>query len=71
MGTMSFFSGVAGTEEDGHEDDRGAGFDEEFAAVEPVDGGAFQVGIGEEGVPEESDCTEIDCEVESFPGAAA
>ena len=31
-----------------------ARLDEEFAAVEPIDGGAFQVGIGEERVPEES-----------------
>lgn len=37
----SLFSGVAGAEEAGYENDGGAGFDEEFAAVEPVDGGTF------------------------------
>ena len=42
-------------EEGCDEDDGGAHFDENFAAIEPVDGGAFEVGIGEEGVPEESD----------------
>jgi hypothetical protein len=62
---------VAGAEEDGYQDDEGAGFDEEFAAVEPVDGGAFQVRIGEEGVPEEGGGAEVDGEVERFPDAAA
>lgn len=68
---MGFFLGVAGAEEAGYEDDGGAGFDEEFAAVEPVDGGAFQVGIGEEGVVEEGGGGEVDGEVEGFPRAAA
>jgi hypothetical protein len=36
-----FFSGVPCAEDDGHKDDEGAGFDKEFAAVEPIDGGAF------------------------------
>ena len=66
----SFLAGVAGAEEAGYEDDSGAGFDEEFAAVEPVDGGAFQVGVGEEGVVEEGRGGQVDTEVESFPGAA-
>lgn len=38
---MSFLAGVAGAEEHGDEDYECAGFDEEFAAVEPVDGGAL------------------------------
>ncbi len=54
MGTMSFLSGVAPTEQGGYKDDDGAGFDEEFAAVEPIDGVMLKVGIGEQGVPEES-----------------
>ena len=68
---MGFSPGMAPAEQRGYEDDEGAGFDEKFAAVEPVDGGAFQVGGGEERVPEEGDGTEIDGEVESFPSAAA
>jgi hypothetical protein len=36
-----FLAGVAGAEEGSDKDDKCAGFDEEFAAVEPVDGGAF------------------------------
>jgi hypothetical protein len=61
---VGFSSGVAGAEDDGDEDDSGAGFDEEFAAVEPVDGGTLQVGVGEQRVPEEGDGAEIDGEVE-------
>jgi hypothetical protein len=66
----SFFAGVAGSEDCGYEDDGGTGFDEEFAAVEPVDGGASWVGVGEDGVPEEGGGGEVDGEVEGFPGAA-
>jgi len=41
MRAMSFSSGIAPAKEASDKDDYGAGFDEEFAAVEPVDGGAF------------------------------
>jgi len=71
VGAECFLAGVAGAEEAGYQDDGGTGFDEEFAAVEPVDGGAFQVGVGEEGVVEEGGGGEVDREVEGFPGAAA
>jgi len=67
----SFFAGVVGAEDAGYEDESGAGFDEEFAAVEPIDLVMLKVGIGEEGVVEEGEGAEIDGEVESFPGAAA
>ena len=63
-------AGVAGAEEADDHDDGGAGFDEEFAAVEPIDGRAFQVWIGEEGVVEEGGGGQVDAEVEGFPGAA-
>ncbi len=62
---------MAPAEKAGYEDDGGAGFDEQFAAVEPVDAGAFEVGIGEEGVIKEGGGGEVDREVEGFPGAAA
>jgi hypothetical protein len=41
VGETRFFPGESGAEEAGYENDGGAGFDEEFAAVEPVDGGTF------------------------------
>lgn len=65
----SFFAGVMRPDEDGYEDDCSADFDEEFAAVEPVNGRRFQRGVREEGVPEQGDGTEIDGEVESLPEA--
>ena len=58
-------------EEGSDDDDCSAGFDEEFAAVEPVDGGAFQVWVGEEGVPEKSDGGEVDGEMKGFPETTA
>lgn len=66
-----FFAGVLVAKEHGYEDDGGADFDEEFAAVEPVDGVMLQVGVGEERMVEEGDGAEVDGEVESFPEAAA
>lgn len=66
-----FSAGVAGAEKDGHENNEGADFDEDLAAVEPVDGVMLEVGVGEEGVIEEGDSAEVDGEVECFPGAAA
>jgi len=71
LGWVGFFLGVAGAEEGGCQDYDSAGFYEEFAAVEPLDGGAFQVGVGEERVVEEGGSGEVDGEVEGFPGAAA
>lgn len=41
MELVGFFLRVAGAEEARYKNDHGAGFDEEFAAIEPVDGGAF------------------------------
>lgn len=64
-------AGVAPAENDRYGDDRGADFDENFAAVEPVDAMMLEVGVGEERVPEEGHGAEIDREVESFPKAAA
>lgn len=54
-----------------YENNDSANFNENFAAVEPVDGMMLEVGVGEEGVPEEGDGPEIDGEVERFPEAAA
>jgi len=62
---------VAIAEDASDEDDGGAGFDEEFAAVEPINGRVFEAGVGEEGMPEEGDGAEVNGEVESFPEMAA
>ncbi len=66
-----FLAGVVCADEDGYENDGGADFDENFAAVEPVDGMMLEVGVGEEGVPEEGYGAEVNGEVEGFPEAAA
>ena len=66
-GMEGFFAGVAKAEEADGGDEQEAQFDEEFAAVGPVDGLIFQVGIGEEAVPEKGGGGEIDGEVEGFP----
>ena len=66
----SFLASVARAEDADYENDGGAGFDEEFAAVEPIDGGAFQVWVGEEGVVEEGGGGQVDAEVKGFPGSA-
>ena len=68
---VGFFAGVAGAEDCGYQDDCGAEFYEEFAAVQPVYGSTLQVGVGEEAVVEEGGGGEIDGEVEGFPCAAA
>jgi|HubBroStandDraft_6_1064221.scaffolds.fasta_scaffold177780_3 hypothetical protein len=39
--SKGFLPGAAGAEDDGYQDDGGAGLDENLAAVKPVDGGAF------------------------------
>ena len=52
-------------------DDYEAGFDEEFAAVEPVYGRIFQGRVGEEAVPEQGGGGDVDGEVEGFPESAA
>lgn len=62
---------MAEAEEGSEEDEDGTGFDEEFAAVEPVHRGMTEIGVGEEGVPEEGDGAEIDREVEGLPEMAA
>jgi hypothetical protein len=48
-----------------------ARFDKKFAAVEPSYGRVFQVGIGEEAMPEERGGCEINREVKRLPKAAA
>jgi hypothetical protein len=62
-----FLAGVAEAKEADGGDEEEAAFDEEFAAVGPINGLVFQVGIGEEAVPEKSGGGEIDGEVEGFP----
>ena len=52
-------------------DDEQTGFDEEFAAVEPIYGDIFQAGIGEQAMPEKSGGSEINGEVERLPKMAA
>lgn len=66
-----FFARVMGAEKDGYENNEGAHLHEDFAAVEPVDGGALEVRVGEKRVPEERNGAEVDGEVEGFPGTAA
>lgn len=66
-----FFAGVVCAEKDCYENNDSADFDKHFAAIEPVDGMMLEVGVGEEGVPEEGDGAEVDGEVERFPEAAA
>ena len=66
-----FVAGVADAEEADGRDEEEARFDEEFAAVGQINGLIFQVGIGEEAVPEKSRGGEIDGEVERFPKMAA
>lgn len=70
-GCGCLLAGVAPTQERRNKNDGGTGFDEDFAAVEPVDGCTFEVGVGEEGVPEESDGPDVDREVEGLPEMAA
>ena len=70
-GAEGFFAGVAQAEEADRGDQEDAGLDKEFAAVEPVDGSVFQVGIGEEAVPEERGGSEINGEMEGLPKMAA
>ena len=64
-------SGMAEAEQGSEDDEGGTEGDEEFAAVEPVHGGAVEAGVGEEGVPEKGDGAEIDGEVERLPETAA
>src|ERR1700730_7107213 len=52
-------------------DEGEARFDEEFAAIGPIDGGIFQSGIGEQAVPEKRGGCEINREVEGLPKMAA
>lgn len=69
---MSGFSaGVAPPEQADSRDDDKAGFDKEFASVKPVDGIAFQGGIGEETVKKERGRSEVDAEMKRFPKVAA
>jgi len=69
-GVEGLFAGVAQAQQADSGDDEETRLDEEFAAVEPVDGGVFQVGIGEEAVPEECSGSEINGEVEGLPKMA-
>src|SRR5690348_2872809 len=55
--------------QDGDEDE--AALDEELAAVEPVDGIAFERRLGEETMKEKRGCREVDAEVERLPETAA
>jgi hypothetical protein len=66
-----FSSRVAPAKQTGHGDNDEARLDEKFAAVEPVDGIAFQGGIGEKAMKEKCRRSEIDAEVERLPKMAA
>lgn len=66
-----FLAGAVCADEACYENNASANFNENLAAVEPVDGMMLEVGVGEEGVPEEGDGAEVDGEVERFPEAAA
>jgi len=66
-----FFAGIAQAQQADAGDEQQAGFDEKFAAIEPIHGSVFQTGIGEQAVPEKSGGSEINGEVERFPKMAA
>lgn len=66
-----FFAGAAVAEQAAGEDYGGAALHENFAAIEPIDGSALQVRIGEQRVPEERDGPEVDGIVERFPKMTA
>ena len=68
---VAFAYGVAPAEDAGGGDDQEAGFDEELAAVEPINWTVFQGRVGEQAVPEEGGGSDVDREVEGFPKATA
>jgi len=70
-GVEGFFAGEAQAEKADGDNEKKAGFDEEFSAAGPMDGGILQGGIGEEAVPEERGGGEINREVERLPEMAA
>ncbi len=70
-GVEGFFAGMAQAQQADGGDEEQAGFDKKLAAIEPLYGGIFQGGIGEQAVPEKRGGGEINGEVEGLPQAAA
>lgn len=66
-----FSAGMAPAEEADGGDQQEAGFDKQFAAVEPVDGIILQARGGEQAVEEQRGSGEVDAEMEGFPKVAA
>ena len=66
-----FSAGMAPAEEADGGDHQEAGFDKQFATVEPVDGIILQARGGKQAVEEQSGSGEIDAEMEGFPKVAA
>lgn len=52
-------------------DEQQAGFDDEFAAIQPIYWGVLQTGIGKQAVPEKPGGCEINGEVKGLPKVAA
>ena len=66
-----FSAGMTPAEEADGGDQQQAGFDKQFAAVEPVDGLILHARVGRQAVEEQSGSGEIDAEMEGFPKVAA
>ena len=69
--TAGLLAGMAQAQQANGGDEEQARFDEEFAAVEPMDRVIFQAGISEQAVPKECCGREINGEVKGFPEMAA